>query len=85
MKLRRGRDRLTELTNGPGKLTRAIGITMEHYASDLVKGPKLYIARGVEVPSEWMEASPRIGIDYAEEWRDVPWRFFISGNPFVSK
>jgi DNA-3-methyladenine glycosylase len=29
-------------------------------------------------------AAPRIGIAYAGEWADRPWRFFLKGNPFVS-
>jgi DNA-3-methyladenine glycosylase len=27
----------------------------------------------------------RIGVDYAGEWKDKPWRFYIKGNRFVSK
>jgi DNA-3-methyladenine glycosylase len=30
-------------------------------------------------------SGPRIGIDYAEEWKDKPWRFWIKDNPYVSK
>lgn len=29
--------------------------------------------------------SARINIDYAEEWKDKPWRFYIKNNSFVSK
>lgn len=29
--------------------------------------------------------SRRVNIDYAEEWIDKPWRFFIQGNKYVSK
>jgi DNA-3-methyladenine glycosylase len=29
--------------------------------------------------------SKRINIDYAEEWIDKPWRFYIEGNSYVSK
>lgn len=29
--------------------------------------------------------SRRVNIDYAEEWIDKPWRFFVEGNKFVSK
>jgi DNA-3-methyladenine glycosylase len=28
---------------------------------------------------------PRIGIDYAEDWIEKPWRFWIKGNAFVSR
>jgi len=32
-----------------------------------------------------MGVSKRMNIDYAEEWIDKPWRFFIKDNEFVSK
>ncbi len=32
-----------------------------------------------------MGISRRVNIDYAEEWIDTPWRFFVKGNTFVSK
>lgn len=32
-----------------------------------------------------MGVSRRVNIDYAEEWIDKPWRFYVEGNSFVSK
>ena len=32
-----------------------------------------------------IDASPRIGVDYAGEYKDKPWRFYIQGNPHVSR
>lgn len=82
MKSRRGRDDLLNLTNGPGKLTRALGITMEDYGHALT-GPPLYISKGV--CPESVSVGKRIGIDNAGEARDYPWRFWLTNNKYVSR
>jgi DNA-3-methyladenine glycosylase len=80
---RRGTDKkLKELTNGPGKLTKALGIVKEDYGRPFFERP-LYIAEGRTVDS--IAAGPRIGIDNSGEAREYPWRFWVEGNPFVSK
>ncbi|MDQ0903141.1 MULTISPECIES: DNA-3-methyladenine glycosylase [unclassified Paenibacillus] len=80
---RRGHDKkLKELTNGPGKLTKAMGIVKEDYGRPFFERP-LYIAEGK--PVESVAAGPRIGIDNSGEAREYPWRFWVEGNPFVSK
>ncbi|KRF10717.1 DNA-3-methyladenine glycosylase [Paenibacillus sp. Soil787] len=80
---RRGYDKkLKELTNGPGKLTKALGIVKEDYGRPVFERP-LYIAEGRAVES--IAAGPRIGIDNTGEAREYPWRFWVEGNPFVSK
>lgn len=79
---RRPVEQKKQLTNGPGKLTKAMGITMEDYGHPLFERP-LYIAEGFRPVS--ISKGPRIGIDNAGEAKDYPWRFWISGNPFVSK
>ena len=83
MATRRGIDpNRVELTNGPGKLCEAFGIAREHYGADLCRSA-LFVAAGPRVNR--IEKSPRIGIDYAERWAERPWRFFESGNRYVSK
>ena len=72
-------------SNGPGKLTRALGITLEHYGLDLTRGTLTVHSAGTapggrESPFE-IGVSPRIGIRQAA---GLPLRFFIRGNPFVS-
>lgn len=80
---RRGRDKKEqELTSGPGKLTKALGITMDDYGRPLFE-PPLYIAEGKAFGP--METGTRIGIANSGEARDYPWRFWIGGNRFVSK
>ena len=44
----------------------------------------MYITNGEEEDFEIVETT-RIGIDYAEEAKDFPWRFYIKGNKYISK
>lgn len=73
--------RVQNLTNGPGKLTKALGIVKEDYGLPLWGSP-LYISEG-EAP-EMISAGPRIGIDNSGDAKEYPWRFWVSGNRFVS-
>ena len=82
MKKRRGKEDLPSLTNGPGKLTKSLGITMEDYGHPLAL-PPLFIAKGISPES--ISAGKRIGIDKTGEARDYPWRFWITNNQFVSR
>lgn len=75
---------IINLTNGPGKLCEALGIDMSHYGEDLC-GRRLYIAEDSNEAGFEITATKRINIDYAEEAIDYLWRFYIKGNPFVSK
>jgi len=71
------------LTNGPGKLCMALGITREDNGRDICSN-NFYIAEGKYEEFE-IVTTKRINIDYAEEAVDFPWRFYIKGNAFVSK
>lgn len=76
---------LKTLTNGPGKLCTALGITKQQYGWDLSRSP-LHLRQGIgPIPPERIACGPRINIDYAEEAREYPWRFWIRDNPFVSR
>jgi DNA-3-methyladenine glycosylase len=72
------------LTNGPGKLCIALGIDRTLDAADLL-GAKVWLEPGDKVSRSLIATGPRIGIDYAEEWKDKPWRFWIKDNPYVSR
>jgi DNA-3-methyladenine glycosylase len=72
------------LTNGPGKLCIAMAIDRRLDGKDLL-GNGVWIEEGIAVPRSRIAKGPRIGIDYAEEWVDKPWRFWIKDNPFVSR
>ncbi len=56
---------LSNLANGPAKLTQALKITKEQYGEDLTKISKLYIVDGVKVTKSMIESRPRIGINRA--------------------
>jgi DNA-3-methyladenine glycosylase len=73
---------IINLTNGPSKLSQAMSIDRSCNGDDLC-GDKLYI-EDYDYPSFEVKAAKRIGIDYAEEAIDFPWRFYIEGNKFVS-
>lgn len=70
-----------DLSNGPGKLCQAFGIGKADYGADLC-GKRLYLADGPRVTAQ---RSARIGIDYAEDWAEKPWRFFDAKSRYVSR
>src|SRR5690554_2245087 len=75
------------LTNGPGKLASALGITRS--CNDVVlydPNSPIYIAEetGREDPPKIIQTT-RIGVDYAEEDALLPWRFYMKDNPYVSR
>lgn len=72
------------LSNGPGKLSMALGINRSLNGKVLSKD-YLYIGEGEEVPEKDLVITKRIGIDYAGEDADLPLRFCLRDNPYVSK
>ena len=72
------------LSNGPGKLCIALGIDRSLDRADLL-GNEVWLEEFKVIKPRQIARGPRIGIDYAEEWVDKPWRFWISGNTFVSR
>lgn len=82
MKTRRNMNSQTNITNGPGKLTKALGITMADYGASF-REPPLMIGEGIIPPN--IGVGKRIGIENSGEAKDYPWRFWIKGNPFVSR
>ena len=84
MAARRGGKPEKELCRGPGKLCMALGIDRSLNGRDMTAGD-FVILPGPEVPEDRIGTSPRIGIDYAGDARDWPWRFTLKGDPFVSR
>lgn len=63
---------------GPGVLTRECGITKSsHNGEPLGRQSGVWIEEGVEVKSEKIRRTPRIGIEYAGEWSDKSYRFLL--------
>ncbi len=71
------------VTNGPGKVCRAMAITLAQNSADLC-GSSLFIASPLEAPRFSIIRTPRIHIDYAVKGKSFPWRFYIKDNPYVS-
>jgi DNA-3-methyladenine glycosylase len=61
--------------NGPGKLTRHLQLDKSYYGEDLSTSDRLWVITDGILPS--YSTGKRIGIDYAGEWKDKPWRFFL--------
>ena len=84
MRERRGKMKDTNLTSGPGKLCIALAIEKDFYGEDLT-GEKIWLEKGEENSKNKIASGKRIGIDYAEEYAEKPWRFWLRDNPFVSR
>ena len=76
--------RLKNFMNGPGKVCQGFALTKLENKLDL-ESDSLYVCDSLEElgiecpapPKERMCVGPRIGIDYAEEARYFPWRFWL--------
>lgn len=79
MEIRRGKRGL-ELTNGPGKVAQAFAIDLRHNATRL--GDMISILDAERVPDAQIARSGRVGLSAGY---DLPLRFYIVGNPFVSR
>lgn len=77
---------LRKLGSGPGLLCQWMKIDGSFNSEDLVTSKRLWIEdRGVMIKSGQIVVTKRIGVDYAGPWKNKPWRFYIKGNPFVSR
>ena len=66
------------LCNGPGKVCQALGITKSHYGMELT-GNNVWIEQSAfDIPESQITATPRIGIEYAENDKWLPWRFLLT-------
>ncbi|MGN0917168.1 MAG: DNA-3-methyladenine glycosylase [Candidatus Enterousia sp.] len=72
-----------ENCDGPGKLTRVLGITRADNKHDLTTGDNIWVEAPDAIPD--ISVGLRIGIDYAGADAKLPWRFAIKGSPFVSR
>ena len=72
--------RLEDLTSGPARLCRALGITGAFNCLPLQR-PPLVVRRGEAVPDRAVVVTPRIGITKAADW---PLRWAVAESPFVS-
>ena len=68
-------------TNGPAKLCQALGIDKRLNGHNLHAG-ELRLISAQAVPVSDIIQTTRIGLSHG---KDVPWRFYIKDNPYVSK
>lgn len=73
-----------ELTNGPGKLSQALGITMEYNLEHIHHSNLSLETMNQKIPTEILK-SGRIGIHNKGRWTEAPLRFYVKGNPYVSR
>jgi DNA-3-methyladenine glycosylase len=84
MAKRRGQQvKVANLTNGPSKLCMAMGLSKAQNKTDLT-APPVYIKDSPIVPQYDIVETTRVGVDYSGEWKNMPWRFYIRDNRFVS-
>ena len=80
MRTRRGKKNLRELCSGPGKLSKALGITKNFYGADLC-GDEIFIEDGENLR---VETTKRINVDYAGAAANFLWRFVAADSKFLS-
>ena len=85
MRVRRGQMKDINLTSGPGKLCIAFGIDRSFNNADLTVDKRIWLEAGEGISNENIVSGKRVGIDYAEEYAEKPWRFWIRDNGFVSR
>lgn len=78
---------IVNLGNGPGILCQSLNITKVLYGIDLTsyQSELILCDDGFEVRDDMIVKTKRIGIDYAEEYRNVNWRYYLKDNKFVSR
>lgn len=74
---------------GPGRLTRALGITRRFNTHPSAPATGLWLEDdGWRPPRAAVRITPRIGVDYAGEWAEKPWRFYYepsADGPTIAK
>jgi len=84
---RRNMKKITpRMTAGPGTLSKALGITTDWHGSSLtIENNSIWLEKtNISYLEDEIIASPRVGINYAEEWKDIPWRFRVKNNIWTS-
>ena len=75
---------IEDRTQGPGLLCRALHIDRRLNGHDLLSN-NFFITAPAEAERTAIVKRPRVGVDYAKHWARRHLRFYLKGNPFVSK
>lgn len=82
---RRRKDKVDRrLTGGPGVVSQALGLSLKHNGLALNSREIWLEDHHIRYSEAQIVASPRVGIDYAEEYRHTPWRFRVRNNGYTS-
>ncbi len=73
------------ITSGPGSVAKALGISRIINAVSLQSDTIWIEDQGLNFADEAVAAVPRVGVDYAGDDALLPYRFYVKGNPYVSK
>ena len=73
------------ITAGPGSVAKALGIDRRLNGHSLQSDVLWLEDRGLSFSDDEIAAVPRIGVDYAGEDALLPYRFYVKGDPYVSK
>ena len=88
MRARRARahDPDHHLASGPARLCQAMAVDRTFDGHDLTSGEGLWLTAGEGLAREsTVMSGPRVGVDYAGDWSQRPWRFWVGGNRSVSR
>lgn len=72
-------------TDGPGRLTRALGISRRDDTTDLVAGDRIHLSPRTSTRRPRIAVSARVGVGYAGPWAEEPWRFYDADSRHVSR
>lgn len=75
--------KVANLANGPGKLCIAMDITKKLHKTDITT-PPLYIEDALPIARKNIVDTTRVGVNYAGDWKNRFWRFYIKDNDSVS-
>lgn len=82
---RKVRNEDSRLCRGPGALAKALALKKVHNGISLQDNEIWIEDRGPGFQESELIAGPRIGLNISEPYKSIPWRFYVKGNPHVSR
>ncbi|HYK76451.1 MAG TPA: DNA-3-methyladenine glycosylase [Daejeonella sp.] len=73
------------LCQGPGSLAKALGLSKAHNGYDLQSDLVWLEDREHAIEEKQIIASARVGMNFEGPYKTIPWRFYVKGNPNVSR
>ncbi|WP_426302916.1 DNA-3-methyladenine glycosylase [Arthrobacter sp. R-11] len=74
-----------DLASGPARLATVLGLTTADSGKDALAAPFSLVLPAAPVPAEVLARGPRVGVAGDGGTHDYPWRFWLAGDPTVSK